>query len=260
MIPQSIAEIKTWGVEIRTEEDADLAIRIKGVGKGTITQLKEIVTHGSSLKAAEAEVGKTDRERTMEELSSLEGVGGKTAERLADNNIAGLKGLREAIRSSSVVLKECKVPDAGLRHAAWAEETTIPATRKEAELVRDAVAGVAKDVSSRTRVCRAAMRAHQPDMWDAFGVCPSGRQVTRALSIPVPQFGFSGVELTGAYARGEKTTTRVELMLVADAWRFEHRVDKLAAKTKTAARAYSKGGTPDDGTPDLEGLISELTK
>lgn len=72
--------------------------------------------------------------------------------------------------------------------------------------------------------------------------------------------GMSTVELSGAYARGEEEMTRVKLLVVADDWDFEHRVDELAAKTRSAARVFVKGGKPEDSMPNFEGFVNALTK
>ncbi|KAA0153670.1 hypothetical protein FNF29_03058 [Cafeteria roenbergensis] len=217
-LAKAIGELKTWGVEIKTPEDAALSARIKGVGKSTVAQIVEIVEHGSSLRAAAADANKTDAERAVEELSTLEGVGHTIASRLADNNITSFKDLRAAITTSSTVLRDCKVPEAGIAHAPWVEETLMPLSRADAERLRDAIAPVAKEL------------------------------------------GMSTVELSGAYARGAEEMSRVKLLVVADDWTFEHRVDELAAKTRSAARAFAKGGKPEDNMPDFEGFVDALTK
>jgi DNA polymerase/3'-5' exonuclease PolX len=144
---QAIDQIKTWGVKIETEDDAKMAIRLPQVGDSTVKNLIEILQMGTAAKAVTAEATMTAKDFAAQELTKLQGLGPKTAEKLQAAGASSFDDLRKEILHKSQVLATCKVAASAICHAPFIEETMQPIPVEGAKQLRLAIAEATKAVS-----------------------------------------------------------------------------------------------------------------
>lgn len=138
--------LKNYKKEITIDNYNEL-IDIKGIGKGTIDRIKEILLTGKLLELGNFIDNKKDKNKVIEDLESVVGIGHKNAIELYNKGITSVKQLKKKIKDGSIEVNE-KI-ELGLKYYGKFEGN-IP--RKEIDKVYKIFKDIIKNLNKKLKI------------------------------------------------------------------------------------------------------------